>query len=270
MNKEVQQLIEQFHIIANKKWIKSVDKGLGSVGLTFENELDKRPDSLYFPDYYGTEIKCSTRYSHYPISLFTLAFDGPTFPEISRIVKKYGYSDKVYLNKKVLFTELSFSKPILINSNYLFQLEIDDIEEKIYLCVYDLNHNLIEKESFVYFSSIYNHLMLKLKRLAIIYASQKDINSKKHFRYYKITIYELRSFEIFMELLRSGDIAVSLAAGIGKSGDGLKRHRNKNLIFKINKKRVDKLFQQIYSYNYDKVIFSENIVIPTLDLDDLE
>ena len=72
-------LIKQFYLISWKGWIKSVNKVSGSIGYTFEMKLGKLLDSLRFPDYYGTEIKCTGRYSKYPISLFTVAFDGLTF-----------------------------------------------------------------------------------------------------------------------------------------------------------------------------------------------
>ena len=115
---EVQKLISQFHLISSKGWIKSVNKGLGSIGYTFEKELGKLPDSLRLPDYYGTEIKCTGRYSRYPISLFTVAFDGPTFPEINRLVDNYGYPDKDFKNKNVLFTSVSPCYKILLPRTY--------------------------------------------------------------------------------------------------------------------------------------------------------
>ena len=99
MNKETKELIKQFHSIARKRWIKSISKSFGSIGLTFEKELNKTPDSMYFPDYLGIEIKCTSRYSRYPLFLFTSAFDGPTFPEINRIIEKYGYFDKDFTDK---------------------------------------------------------------------------------------------------------------------------------------------------------------------------
>ena len=104
---DIKELIFKFHTIARKRWVKSLNKGLGSVGYTFENELGKKPDSMYFPDYNGIEIKCSGRYSRYPITLFTVAFDGPSFPEINRILDTYGYSDKDFNDKKVIFVKLS-------------------------------------------------------------------------------------------------------------------------------------------------------------------
>lgn len=251
LNDEVNNLIEQFHIIANKKWIKSVNKGLGSIGYTFEKELDKSPDSLYFPDYYGTEIKCTGRYSRYPITLFTVAFDGPTFPEINRIVDKYGYPDTTFPEKKVLFANVGCIEKSILPSKYQLQLEVDKVEEKIYLCVYDYDCNLIERESFVYFKSLYDHLVLKLNRFAIVYASQKMIGEQKYFRYYKINIYQLKSFDIFIMLLKQGVIKVSLIARISKSGTDIGRYRNKNLVFMLKKDKINMLFDEIYSYNHD-------------------
>ena len=255
VKEEVQILIKQFHIIAMRKWIKSVDKGLGSIGYTFEQELGKIPDSLYLPDYLGTEIKCTGRYSRYPITLFTAAFDGPTFPEINRIIDKYGYPDRDYPDKKVLFVNISCLKKIFVSSSYQFKLEIDYVEEKVYLCVYDLKGELIERESFVYFTTLYNHLVLKLNRLAVVYASKKIIDNEKYFRYYKIGVYKLKSFEKFLELLNNGTVKVSLIARISKSGDDAGRHRNKNLVFMLKKKDIDYLFDEIYLYDYDHTYY---------------
>lgn len=60
--------------------------------------------------------------------------------------------------------------------------------------------------------------MLKLNKLAIVYASQKEFHQSKYFRYYKIFIYQLRSFEIFLDLLKTEKIDVYFEARIGRSG----------------------------------------------------
>lgn len=236
MTDEVKKLIDDFKIIANKKWIKSISKSFGSICITFEKELGKNPDALYFPDYYGTEIKCVSRYSRYPLFLFTVAFDGPSFPEINRIVEKYGYLDKNYPDKKVLFEKISCNKKSLVDDKYKFKLEVDENAEKLYLCVYDLNDELIERESFVYLKTIEEHLTLKLNRLAVIYASTKKEDEEKYFRYYKIDIYNLIGFERFLRLLKFGVIEVSLISRISKSGVDAGRYRNKNLVFSIKYK----------------------------------
>jgi len=251
LNKDVQKLIDKFKIIASKRYIKGVNKNTSSIGLTFENELDKNVDSMYFPDYYGTEIKCTSRFSRYPISLFSVAFDGPTFPEIDRLIEKYGYYDKDIPDKKVLYTTVGYKTKKVVNGKYRFRLEVDRGEEKVYLCVYDLEKNLIERKSFIYFDTIYNHLILKLTRLAIINASIKKEENDIYFRYYKIRIYELISKYNFMELLENGTIYASLIARVSKSGDSKGKYKNKNLLFHISKDDINKLFKPIYIYDHD-------------------
>ena len=57
INKKYNNLINNFNLISQKKWIKSIVNNTSGVGLTFENLLGKLPDSMFFPDYYGIEIK---------------------------------------------------------------------------------------------------------------------------------------------------------------------------------------------------------------------
>lgn len=250
-NEDIQRLIIEFKRIAKKRFIESSSKGVGAIGLTFESELKKKQDSLYFPDYYGIEIKCTSRYSRYPISLFSISFDGPTFPEINRLIEKYGYPDKTFKDKKILFADLNFKKETLVDNKYIFKLEIDKNEQKLYLVVRDLKTNEIEKKSFVYLDSIYDHLNLKLKKMAIIYGSTKKEPNKELFRYYKIKIYGLISKEKFLDLLINGTIDVQLVARVHKSGNREGKYRNKNLIFQLPKDDITKLFKEIYVCDYD-------------------
>lgn len=242
-------LIDNFKKISRKGYIQSSSNGFGAIGLTFEKLLDKEADSMYFPDYYGIEIKCSSRFSRYPLVLFSCAFDGPTFPEINRLIDTYGYPDTDFKDKKILQVDLSCKIKSLVNNKYMFKLEISD--DKIFLCIYDKYNKLIEKESFVYIDTLYNHLNLKLSSLALVYASIKRKIDNTSFRYYKITIYELISFERFIELLEDGTILVSLSTRIGKSGKFLGKYKNKNLVFKIKKDNIEKLFNKVYEYNHD-------------------
>ena len=203
---------------------------------------------MYFPDYNGIEIKCTSKFSKYPLYLFTIAFDGPNFPEINRIIEKYGWHDKDYKDKKVFFANLHCNEKVLINNKHFFRLKFNNKKDKLFLCVYDLNNNLIEKESFVYTDSIFNHLCLKLNILALIHASTIIKNNGKYFKYNSIDIYKLISFEKFIELFEKDFINVSLIARINKSGSDAGRYRNKNLVFSINKNKIEKLFNKVYSY----------------------
>ena len=252
MKQSFKDLTEAFKIIASKKWIPSSYKSHGSIGLTFEKELNKNADSLYFPDFQDIEIKCTSAFSRYPLYLFTVAFDGPTFPEIERIVEKYGYLDNDFPDKNVLFETINCQTLHYVNKQFKFKLEVDETEDKLYLCVFDLQDKLLERSSFVYLSTIRHHLLVKLQYLAIIHAYQKKEKQNRFFRYYQLDLYELTSFENFLELLKRGRIDVDIIARINKSGEDKGRYRNKNLVFKIKKDRIEQLFHKVYHINYDK------------------
>lgn len=250
MTKEEQQLIKKFIEISDKKWIKGINNITNSVGLTFENQLNKNPDSMYFPDYYGIEIKCSQRFSRYPINLFSLAFDGPNLYEMNRILQTYGKNDVIYRDKKQLQGTIYVNEYNQINNNY-FKIKIDRETKQIILSIYDLNYNLLEEKAYIDFETIKSRLELKLSKLAIIYASKKTIDNNLYFRYYLITLYKLKSFETFIKLLEKDYIKVELIGRVSRSGIEKGRQRNKNLVFSIEKENIKLLFDKIYEYNSD-------------------
>lgn len=181
-----------------------------------------------------------------------MAFDGPTFPEINRIVSKYGWPDKDFKDKKVLFVDVKYNEYTNIKNKYKFKFQFDTERDKLYLCVYDINNNLIEKESFVYTLSIYNHLMLKLKNLAIVYASKKKENNELWFRYYKVQLYKLKNFNTFLELIEKDLIEISIISRINKSGVKKGKYANKNIVFFIKKENIELLFDKVYELDCDK------------------
>ena len=110
IDESIKPIVDKFNEVLKKDWVPGInDKSFGNVGLTFERELGKKPDTTFFPDYYGIEVKCTTINSRYPVYLFSAAFDGPTYPEIERIIDKYGTYDYIDLNKYMKqFTGLLF------------------------------------------------------------------------------------------------------------------------------------------------------------------
>lgn len=257
MNHNFKSLLKEFIIISNKGWIKSISNGHGTVGLTFENELGKKVDTDYNPDYKDIEIKCSTRYSRHNISLFSIAFDGPSNKEIIRLNDNYGIPDIDFPEKKTLIKTINASNLSELKNGYFLSLDVNN--DKLFLQVYDKNKTLIDNQSFVYLETIKKHLLTKINNLAFIKASKmKNDNNKEIFRYYEINFYKLKSFEIFLELLKKGDIDVSIISRISKSGTSAGRYFNKNLVFQIKRKNIEKLFDFIYYYNHDKKITLNN------------
>lgn len=252
MESNKDKLIEKFKEIANKKYIEGVNRSDGAIGNTFEKELGKVNDSMFFPDYEGIEIKCTGRFSNYPVTLFGVTFDGPTFPEIYRLIEKYGLPDKDYPEKKVIFAHISYdSYEFLYNDNYIFKLDIDLSQEKIYLQVYDKYHNLIERESFVYLWSIYNHINTKLNYLALVFASKKKMFDKNYYRYYKMMIYRLKSYDNFLEQIKKGTFDIRIIARLTKFGNDTSRYRNKGLVFALKKELFDRVFNLEYVCDFD-------------------
>lgn len=249
--KEQTKLLAKFREIANKRYVKGVNNEHNSIGLTFESQLNKKADSMFFPDYNGIEIKCTSRFSHYPIALFTLAFDGPNFYEMNRLLNKFGKDDDKYKGRKLLQGNLVPNNYALINDKYFFKLEINDKEERLYIAVFDINMNLIEKISYIEFNTIKSRLELKLTNLALVYASKKIINGTQYFRYYRITLYQLKPFEVFMDLLRNNKIKVRIEGRVSRSGSEEGRQRNKNLVFIIPKNDISHLFDIVYDLNTD-------------------
>ena len=250
MEENYNNLIKKFKEIADKKWIKGVNNSTNSVGLTFELMLSKNPDSMYFPDYNGIEIKCSQRFSRYPINLFSLAFDGPNLYEMNRILLKYGKQDVIYKEGKQLQGEIYVNTYKRINNNY-FKLKIDKENRKIILSIYDLNYELIEEKAYIDFETMKIRLELKLSNVAIVYASKKVTEQNNFFRYYQITIYKLKSFETFLKLLENDYIKVAIVGRVSRSGIEKGRQRNKNIVFQIAKEYMDLLFTKQKTYNSD-------------------
>ena len=94
----------------------------------------------------------------------------------------------------------------------------------------------------------YNNLVKKFKTIS----SKKwikEINNTPYFRYYKMVIYKLISFDKFIELLQNDIIIVNICGRVSRSGSEAGRQRNKNLAFKIPKDKIKKLFWVIEIYD---------------------
>ena len=249
MDKASEDLVKKFHEVASKGYIKGVGRSWGNIGLTFEDAIGKLPDCKFEPDYEDIEIKCSSRFSRYPMYLFTVAFDSNE-NEVIRLAEKYGYYDKDFPDKKVLFRKIM--NYIIENNEYNFMFDVDRNEEKIYLCVFDQNGELLERKAYINFYSLKKHLYTKLKKIAYIKASVKKSEDEKMFRYYSIFLYTLKSFDTFLELIERNILDIQIISRISKSGEDIGRYRNKNVEFSIKKEKIPLLFDCYYQYDYDK------------------
>src|SRR5574344_2065848 len=256
-DKNIESLMNKFKSISEQGWISGINSNMNSVGLTFEKLLNKNADSSIFPDYRDIEIKCTQRYSGFPISLFSLAFDGPALYEMNNLINKYGIFDEKYKNKKILMSFLKVGRKVLINNKYFFELCVDRNNEKLQINIYDINDKLIEEGPYITFKTLEERINLKLSNLAIVWASKKIVGEERYFRYYKICFYKLKSFNTFLTLLESNDIEIDLIGRVSRSGEEEGRQRNKNLVFLIPKENINLLFDELI--NYDKYLLKKRL-----------
>lgn len=249
MIKQFDNLISEFKKINKRGYIKGINNNvLNSCGLTFEKLLNKEADSMFFPDYENIEIKCKQRFSRYDINLFSLSFDGPQLFESNYLLENYGFENKKYGNKKELFVSFKYGKKVLVNEKYYFELNLDYINKRLVINIYDLEKKLIEKRGFIDFDSLETRINVKLKNLALVYASKKKENENLFFRYYKIMCLVYKDFNTFINLLEENVIKVSLVLRFSKSGSSVGKNKNKNMVFKINPMNIEELYNKVYFY----------------------
>ena len=117
----------------------------------------------------------------------------------------------------------------------VFSLKIDYKEKKVKLLIYNYNKELIDDYSYWSFDSVELALNRKFKNLAIIEAWDKKINNQKYYKYWKINIYKLKSFDEFIKYLEKGKIKIIFNYGTYKSGIKKGEMHNHGTIFSINK-----------------------------------
>lgn len=256
METNVEKLLQEFQKIYLKKWVKGVNNNTSSVGLTFEKLLHKKIDSDIFPDYKDIEIKCSQRFSKYPLGLFNQSFDGPHLFETNNILEKYGTLYNSDCNRKYLFVNLVNNDYILVNNKYYFKLKLNYVERKIYVKIYNLEYKLLDSP-YIDFKTIDDHLKIKLNMLSLIYASKKEENNQKYFRYYIICIYKLKSIDTFYKLIEANIIKLNIMCRSSFGDNSLGKSKNKGITFKISKRKIELLFDKILEYNADK----KNIIL---------
>ena len=244
MDNCVNELQEKFRKIKDRGWIKSISKSDGSVGITFEALLGKKENNSILPDYNGIELKCSASVYSYSITLFSINFDGPTKYETQRLANLYGKRDSIVKDKNTLHAFFSYNNKYLVNNMYYFGIKIDEKAEMIYLVISSINGNVIEEKCFIRFESLKKHLSTKLNCLAMISANKKRIDGVTYFSYSKLEMFQLKSFNSFLEAIKKDKVKISLILRIRKSKLYYGTPDYKNLTFTIKKCDLHYIFDK--------------------------
>lgn len=239
-------LKEEFTKIKNKGWIIAKSKGNGNVGITLEILLGKERENFPISDYMGIEIKTSIdNYSRPYLTLFSATPDGKYLYTNKLLKEKYGWSDLKFKRYKVFYARVTANKLTKINNKYLMKLNVDYQSQKIFLEIFNLNHELIEKDCYWDFSTLKQKISQKLNYLAYIKANRKYESKKVYFYYKEIDFYKLKKFENFIDLIEKGNIKICFKIGIYHSENKLGKTYDHGTGFEIKKEELLKLYDKI-------------------------
>lgn len=247
MKEDFNDLKKKFYEIKKRGWIKSDRSDYGGIGITFENLVGIPNNELEIPDFGLIEIKTKTTDCDSYTTLFNRVPTGPHYHEVERLKDLYGYSDSVLKNAKVLNTAIYCNKLTKVESKFYFCLNIDRMNQKIFLNIFNCKKNLIEKEVFWDFDILKEKLYRKLKYLAIIKAKKKLVNGEKFFKYYKMDVYKLKNFDTFIYLIEKGIIRVSLKIGVFRNGNKIGKIHDRGTAFGIKEQNLKYLYSIIDS-----------------------
>lgn len=245
MNENIELLKNKFNEINKYGWIPSPNNRNNNHGVLFEKLIGKEIENFEIPDFNGIEIKTHLKYAQSYITLFNANPEGDEFFEIRRLYQKYSYPSSKNKNELIFQGNVQANHLQNIGIKYKFKLTSSIKENKLYLCIYDQNNNLIEKKSYWSFKSLYEKLYRKLQYLAFIEVSRKQVNGQYFFRYEKITFYKLTSFQNFLQLLDSGKIIVTFTIGVFKKGRRKGEMHNHGTAFRIEDTNLNLLFKSI-------------------------
>lgn len=248
MKNEIIDLKNKFLLIKNSGWIKSIKENWGGIGLTFEALLGLNNNDFEIPDYNGIELKTKRAYSNTSITLFSYAPEGPSYHEVERIKNLYGYPDSILKRYNVLNTSISANEQTKVGLNYYFKLQIDRNKEKIFLLVYDLNKNLIENSVYWDFDALRQKVYRKLKYLAIAKALVRREGKEEYFKFYKLTVYKLKSFDDFIDALDNGIIRISFKIGVFRDEKNKGKIHDHGTSFNIAENSLKKVYDIIDVY----------------------
>ena len=248
MKDEISFLKEQFIKIKKQGWIKSIRKKSTGVGTTLEYYLGITENKSEAPDFYGIEIKTKRNNSKAYTALFNCKPLGNKEFETERIRNTYGYVYRKAREYKVLNNSVFSTETTNIGVKYRFRLEVNREEKKIYLLVFDINMNLIDKTTYWEFETLKEKLYKKLKYLAFFDAKRIIRGNSEYFKYYKMSVYKLKSFNEFINLIEDGKIRITFKIGVFLSGNRKGETHDHGTSFDIEECNLLKLFDFVSDY----------------------
>ena len=247
MNESFIELYTKFKEIKNMGWVKSQRIGVGGIGYTFEKLIGKEEDNFSIPDYEGIEIKTTNQFGNEDITLFSATPDGDYLFPIKSVLDKLGYPDKDYPEYKVFNMTVNAIEYKWIGLYKKMKLVVNRDEKKIDLIVKSRDNKPIDINVSWSIDMLRKKIYIKLRYLAIIKAKIRKVGGEQYFLYNKISLYELKSFDKFIDLIEMGVIVISFKISIFKKGPKFGKMHDRGTSFSIKEKDISYLY-------YDRII----------------
>ena len=122
---------------------------------------------------------------------------------------------------------------------------MDRINEKIKVIAEKSDGKSIQVYVSWSFELIKEKLETKIKKLAIVKANSKTVNDKEYFYYRGIDIYEIKSFDKFIEAIEMGIITITFKVGSKISDDKTIKKDNHGTSFSIKYKDINQIYNKI-------------------------
>lgn len=245
MHNNFYQLLEKFKKINSMEWINVPRSGYGENGLLFEELLGIRRNDLSIPDYNDIELKVQSKYSYFPITLFSLSFDGPEPMALQAFVSRYGAYDSKYTNSKIIYIKLNTSTFTYWGKSLKMKLHCDNNKKRLLVHVAHSNGKTIELKSYWDYETLFTTIRRKASNLCIVENETRMICSVKQIRYTDISFFKLSSYDKFIEGLNSGKIFVQIKYGIYKNGPRAGRPYNHGISFQIYLSDLNYIYEPI-------------------------
>lgn len=240
---EINELIQKFHLIRKKGYIKSINNNYSGIGLTFENELGLEQNRFSGPDFKGIEIKTHLAYSKSWTFLFSLIPANGIENNTKNLIK-YGYDNLD--GGKNLIVRVGCSKISYIRSGYGMKLRIDRINQLIFLEIYNTYGQLIDNCIYWNYVDLWSTFIQKLNCMAMIKVWPTTRNHESYYKYYDLHVYYLKLDNDYYHFLENDTLMLNINIGSYKYGEKKGEPRFRGFSICLAEENFDLLFNKLF------------------------
>lgn len=216
----------------------------GGIGNTLEDLLGVIENNKKEADFLGFEVKSKRMFNNSYISLFSKSPSNPKSAN-SLLREKYGeIRDPQHPEKKKLYASLFAHRDSTIYGKYLMKLQVDGINEKLFLKVKLLHSNEDLNENVYWTFEDLRKASNKMNDLMLVSAEHKKENKKLYYHFTESEIYLKFNFNKFIENLKLGNIMFDIRIGIYNSGKYKGRTHDHGSGFRIKKENFKNLYDE--------------------------